>query len=156
MGDNGALGGVQPTGDRHGRPAEPPPDRPPPGGSHGSPPHQPADEALVHAGPDAAYPLLRERVLAATRRILEHAATEPPFAGPAKASPAAAVQRIRAEQRWLAGAGSARAAVAAGLELAFRAGYDDATAILRDVGRWDELVAAWFVEVGRVLAGQTA
>jgi hypothetical protein len=136
---------VQPAGDRHGRPPEPPPERQSAGAGHGSPPRRRPDEVALHSGPDAAYPLLRERVRAAPRRLLAHAAAEQPWTGPAPATPAAVVQRIRAAQRWLAGAQAA----AADLDAAFAAGLHDATAILRDVGRFDERVGAWFAAVAR-------
>ncbi len=118
---------------------------------------RPDDQALVHSAAEIAFPLLRERVLAATRAALGEQSCGV-GAGPVgfhealPADPGAAVRLIHNAQAWLLGA--------AGLprdhrlvDLAFAAGLREASGILADVRGEDAAVQEWFFAVGRIALG---
>jgi hypothetical protein len=151
MVDSGAVGGLGPLGDRHG-PTPPHQER-----HHGQPAAETAaprgDSAVVAAGAAAAFALLRERVLAATRRraLGRSPSGTPPAVyagrGAAVTAPdaAAAIAAIENEQRWLA-AGRLEFDAAA-LRGAFVEGLDETEAILREVAPGDAAAAEWFFSV---------
>jgi hypothetical protein len=121
-----------------------------------------ADRADVSAAAAVAMPLLRERTLAAARGAFGDAAALPPGGTPADGSPSPqqVVDHLLHDVRWLAarsGASCPPAALAADVPLrVLLRGADDAEAVLRDVGRLDDALAAWFAAVRdamRVAAG---
>jgi hypothetical protein len=148
MADNNAVGGVQAAGgfgsprqqhapERQGQPAR------------GQVAHERASDAVqLSDALHACYPLLRERVLAATRRLLcGGVQPSPPASVVGPDSPAAAAAAIVQQQRRLCGARLQEAGIAELLRAAFAAGLAEARGILRDVGRLDAGVDAWFAAV---------
>lgn len=144
---NDAVGGLQPLADRFGPAVR---HRAGADARHRDAParEREGDRAEFSDGGAAAFGLLRERVLAATRRLLDidGNAAVPAFQARAPAAAAAAVAAIHAAQRWLAGAAGASPEPAV-IDRAFALGLAEAMAILRDVGRWDAGVASWFSAV---------
>lgn len=142
MTDHGALGGLQPIGDRyahaqprgHGQSA-------PQGGSDRA--MHPADSVELSEGRATAALLLEQRVLAYTRDMVPGCPPHPGTIVQALpvADPQAVAERIQAEQRWLCGdrAGSVV------LFAAFLAGAEDAEAILKERGVGD--LTSWFEAV---------
>jgi hypothetical protein len=164
MADNNAVGGVQATGGRFGSPRHTPERQGQP--ARGQAAQERAGDAVqLSDGLHAACPLLRERVLAATRRLLCSSlqpsppapvvapeARTPKAASPRDSlsvadSPAAAAAAIVQQQRRLCGARLQEAGIGELLRAAFAAGLADARGILREVGRLDAGVEAWFAAV---------
>jgi len=157
MADNNAVGGVQAAGGRFGSPRQQQAPERQGQPARGQVAHERASDAVhLSDGLHACYPLLRERVLAATRRLsccsgqpqppasvvgLDSPATGPPT------GPAAAAAAIVQQQRRLCGARLQEAGIADQLRTAFAAGLAEARGILREVGRLDAGVEAWFAAV---------
>jgi hypothetical protein len=158
MADSGALGGLTPAGDRYG--GAPHHDR-----GRGAPqrpePPRTGDSVLLRSGVDAALALLRERVLAATRRLVPGMPQAGTIFGSGygastasadAAGAEAAVAAIENEQRWIA---ACRPELdAAALRCAFDEGLDDTEAILREVAAVSDEVAPWLLAVRRAHAAR--
>lgn len=150
MTDYGALGGVQPLRDRTGQnPSAPHPRTggeaaPRRGGDQG--PSPAADSAELVLDVHAAYALLEQRVLAATRRLVPGfgaqigviVRSEPP------ATPAAASARLHSAQHWGLRGCTAEPEV---LAAAFVIGRDETLAILADVAPAATAVAAFIAAI---------
>lgn len=147
MADNSTVGGLQPLGDPLGRqPRRDPRDGHPPGGQPARERPAETDSVELSATATAAFDLLEQRVLAATRQRLstrDHA----PGAIVRAAAPvgaAAAVARIQSSQHWLLGG---QAADPAQLLSAFVEGLDETEAILGEIAPGDAAVAQWLAAV---------
>lgn len=111
-----------------------------------------ADAAFVTDGQHIAFPLLRERVLAATRTALGGSVfVVPVTAEPEPKGPADAVAQVQHLQRRCAGARTQEPIVQQQLTKAFVVGMHEAIDILRDVGQFDATVANWFLAVASAL-----
>jgi hypothetical protein len=161
MPDNNAVGGVQATGGRFGSPRQQHAPERQGQPARGQAAHERAGDAVqLSDGLHACYPLLRERVLAATRRLPccspqlsppasvvgpDLSAAGPPIGPPI--GPVAAAAAIVQQQRRLCGARLQEAGIAELLREAFAAGLAEARGILREVGRLDAGVEGWLAAV---------
>ena len=111
----------------------------------------PHDQADLSDAVQVAFPLLKGRVLAATRSLPGAADLPEPhgFHEEMPTTPQAAVRAIHAGQRALLAAGG-HAATPLEIDMAFAAGHAEAVAILQDVGKWGASVAAWFAAIDAV------
>jgi len=145
--DDKALGGLNRLGDRYSSSSGPPHRS---GAVAQELPHDlpERDQAELSDAVQIAFPLLRGRVLAATRR-LPGAADAPEshaFHEQLPNSPAAAVRAIHGAQRWLLAA-AGLSATGVEVDSAFASGFTEAVRILQEVGRWSPAVAEWFAAI---------
>jgi hypothetical protein len=147
MADYGAVGGLEPLGDRYG-PVPQQPERHLPHRDDGQKPLSGDDSADLSAATEVVYPLLRQRVLDDTKRRMPAGAPLTPGAfwrAGAPSGPVAAVAWIQSEQRWLWGVGTHEDA--AELRAAFDAGLAETAEILREVTHGDVAVEQWLAGV---------
>lgn len=154
MADNGTVGGLQPLGDRFDQkpqwshqeaPQQAP--RQPSGG------HAEADSVDLSPTAAAAFALLEQRVLAATR--LATPESSHPIGtivrGQGPSTPAAVVAWIQSSQHWCLGSAVIDALL---LQRAFIDGLDETEAILRDVAPGDASLMPWFAAVRAIVASE--
>ena len=112
---------------------------------------QDRDQADLSEAVQVAFPLLRGRVLAATRRLLGsgQAPESHAFHEEMPGTPLDAVRLIHAAQRWLL-ATAERSATPLEIDAAFSEGHTEAVTILQEVGKWDASVVVWFAEIEAV------
>ncbi|MGE3174875.1 MAG: hypothetical protein AB7O97_19760 [Planctomycetota bacterium] len=142
MADWGQVGGLEPLHDRHGPLPHPREDHPAAQGERDPAPPG-ADSAALSGAAEVVYPLLRQRVLAATQARLGAGArprTGTFWRGGAPGDPAVAVAWIRGEQRWLCDGADLSAET---LIRAFDAGWRETRDILREVHPEAKGPAAW-------------
>ncbi len=150
MADQGAVGGLQPLGDRYGSARQQPHHDGPASSRQQPAPRHGADSIELAPAGAAAMDLLEQRVLAATRLAVPPVG-HPPLAivrADIGSSPAAAVARIQSAQHWCLGGIAAEPAV---LTQAFLAGLDETESILHDVARSDAAVDRWLAAVRAIV-----
>ncbi len=149
MADTNSVGGVRNLAKRYDAPQRHAPDRSvAPGARDTDDGRKPSDAVFVTDGQHIAFPLLRERVLAATRTVLGGSAHSLPVTAEAEPNgPADAVAQVQHLQRRCAGTRTQDPLVQQQLAKAFVAGMQEAIDILRDVGQFDVTVANWFLAV---------
>jgi len=150
MAESNTVGGLEPLGDGFGRQPRRQRDEARGGPrARPAPPAAGADSVELAPASAAAFLLLEQRVLAATRQRV--GAGEPPGAlvrAGMPQNPAAAVARIQSAQHWCLGAAAADPAQ---LAAALRDGLSETETILRDVARDDAALQAWFAALRAVL-----
>ena len=144
------IGNLNRLGDRH-RPSSDSSRKSDPAVREESQPRQEHDQAELSEAVQVAFPLLRGRVLAATRKLVATSDAPEPhaFHEELPGTSLDAVRLIHAAQRWLLAA-AGRSATALEIDAAFVEGHAEAVAILQEVGKWDAAVVAWFAEVEAV------